>query len=221
MRTFLIPGFGEEPDIFDQIAPSLPGPQVFLRNIELMGSGTREHYDVKQHAEELVKAHQISAEDLLIGHSMGGWIAYAVKQLTGCRIVQIGSWTDQGKVVRRIENLRLVYWLVRNGLYFNGFNKWLFTQRGYQGLPSEETFASVFQNLIGSPIGYTINQLKVILTPIRFEDPVAPDLRIHALKDRVILPPDDPFEEVPGDHFSLVTHPEEVLKPIKDVVGVF
>jgi hypothetical protein len=217
MRTFFIPGFGEEPDIFEALAPGLPGPQVGICNHDLMGSAHRASYDVKQHAAALIAAHQITVEDLLIGHSMGGWIAYAVKQQVGCRIVQLGSWTDQAKVMRPVDNQEVVHWMVRNGLYFNWFNQVVFTWRGYRGLPSAPIFARIFQHLRDSPQEYVVNQLRVILTPVEFDAPQAPDLRLHAWKDRVIAPPDEPFVVVPGDHFSLATHPDAVLGAMKGV----
>jgi hypothetical protein len=41
MRLFFIPGFGEAPAIFDQIAPHLPGEKVFVDNWQLVGDRPR------------------------------------------------------------------------------------------------------------------------------------------------------------------------------------
>jgi hypothetical protein len=41
-----------------------------------------------------------------------------------------------------------------------------------------------------------------------------PDLRIHARKDTVIRYPKEPFHEISGDHFTLITNPNEVIEPI-------
>jgi hypothetical protein len=46
-----------------------------------------------------------------------------------------------------------------------------------------------------------------------------PDLRIHARADTIIRYPDEPALEVPGDHFSLHTHPREVYEPIRDFLA--
>jgi hypothetical protein len=43
--------------------------------------------------------------------------------------------------------------------------------------------------------------------------------RIHARADAVVKIPDEPFHEVPGDHFSLYTYPEEVYRPIVEFLG--
>lgn len=219
MRTFLLPGFGEEPWIFDQIAPQVGGEWIRISHRDLMGDAQRTGYDVQQYAQALVEAHGITRDDRLIGHSMGGWIAYAVKQLTGSPIVQIGSWTDPDKVVLLVKDPPKVYWLVRHGLYLNRLNKWYFGWRSYRGRPSRVVFERVFQHLIDSPQGYVLNQLQVILTPVRWSAPQAPDLRIHALADTIVRPPDEPFAEVPGDHFCLATEAEAVSTAIAGVLS--
>lgn len=48
---------------------------------------------------------------------------------------------------------------------------------------------------------------------------VQPDLRIHARPDNIVGSPDETFVEVPGDHFSLVFHPELVAAPIRTLLG--
>jgi pimeloyl-ACP methyl ester carboxylesterase len=219
MRTFFLPGFGEEPWIFDQIAPQIGGQHVFIRHRDLMGDRLREAYDVQQYAQALIETHHITPQDRLIGHSMGGWIAYSVKQLTGSPIVQIGSWTDPDKVVLLVKEPNTVYWLVRNGLYLNHFNKWYFSWRSYRGQPSRRVFEPVFQHLIDSPPGYVLNQLQVILTPVQWASPQAPDLRIHAQADTIVRPPDEPFAEVPGDHFCLVTEAEPIAAAVSRVLA--
>lgn len=218
MRTFFLPGFGEEPWIFDQIAPQVAGESVFISHRDLMGEELRPHYDVQQYARTLIETHSITRQDRLIGHSMGGWIAYAVKQITSSPIVQIGSWTDQGKLVLLVKEPKTVYWLVRNGLYFNRLNQWYFGWRSYRGRPSRPVFERVFQHLIDSPTGYVLNQLQVILTPVQWETSEDPDLRIHALADTIVRPPDEPFTEVPGDHFCLVTEAPLVKRAMAGVL---
>ena len=45
-----------------------------------------------------------------------------------------------------------------------------------------------------------------------------PELRIHSLADNVVLPPDEPFVEIPGDHFAHYYYPELVAAAIGQVV---
>jgi hypothetical protein len=58
-----------------------------------------------------------------------------------------------------------------------------------------------------------VKQLKAILNRVQ-EVMVTPELRIHAISDDIVKPPDQPFVKVPGDHFTLYTYPETVYQPI-------
>lgn len=213
-RLIFIPGFGENETIFAKIHPSLPGEKVFLNKWELLANHPRPRLTVLQFAQELVRQFGITREDVLIGHSTGGWIAYHLKHLVQCPIVQIASWTDGRKVVQPIANRQVIYWFVRRGLYFNPLVKHLLIWRNYCNKPSRQIFSQVFDDLIKGDKDNVVNQLRLIYNPVREAISVAPDLRIHARADSIISYPDQPFHEVPGDHFSLYTHPEQVWRPI-------
>ncbi|SOD97422.1 alpha/beta fold hydrolase [Spirosoma fluviale] len=216
MRLIFIPGFGEGPTIFEHIAPSLPGNKLFINNLDLLGVDYSPTRTVTQYAEQLIEHHNINRQDVLIGHSMGGWVAYAIKQLTGCAIVQIASWTDPEKVRSPVKDLVVLEWLVRKNLYLNGTTKKLILWLGYRDKPSAQVMNDVFQNLINSPKGYIMNQLGIILNPANPQTPAQPDLRIHARNDSIVGFPDQQTQFVPGDHFSLVTHPGDVSALLND-----
>ncbi len=220
MRLIFIPGFGETPRIFDRITPFLPGEKLFVDNRELLGSKPMFNITALQYAQLLLEKHQISQTDVVIGHSMGGWVAHAIKHLTGCSIVQIASWTDPEKVILPIKNPDVVYWLVRNGLYLNRFNKQIFSWLNYRNKPSAQIFNEVFQELIDSPHDYVINQLRVILNPINVAITSQPEVRIHSGNDSIIRFPDQSAVRVSGDHFNLVIHPEEVIAPIQTFLTI-
>jgi pimeloyl-ACP methyl ester carboxylesterase len=216
MRLFFIPGFGETPSIFDQIAPHLPGKKIFVNNwqLQLIGDRPRPDLTALSYARELTERFSITAGDVVIGHSMGGWIGLHLKHLTGCAVVQIGSWSAPAKVVRPVSNLNLVYWAVRRGLYFNRLVRRLLLRYNYRGKPSAGVFSEVLGNLIRGDKHNVINQLRIIYSPVPEGFTAQPDLRIHARADTIIRYPDEPALEVPGDHFSLHTHPREVYEPI-------
>src|SRR5580692_437907 len=107
MRIFYIHGFGENETIFSKISPFIPGEQIFLNVWELLGDAPRPGINVLNFAEELVKKYAITKNDLIIGHSMGGWIALHIKHLTGCPIVQIASWTDPGRIISPFKSAEL------------------------------------------------------------------------------------------------------------------
>jgi hypothetical protein len=214
MRIFFIHGFGEDESIFSHIAPHISGEHIFLNAWTLLGDAPRPTVNALEFAKEIVQKYAITPQDVVIGHSMGGWIAYHIKHVAGCPIVQIGAWTEADRVILPLPNTRIVFWAVRNGLFFNRFIKEIFTAIDYKNKPSEGIYRETFDRLIQGNKENAINQLRVVLAPVAEKIMVTPDLRIHARKDLVIRPPREPFHEVIGDHFTLITHPELVYEPI-------
>ena len=215
MRLIFIPGFGEDPSIFDQIHPHIPGEKVFVHNWDLIGyKKPRPELTVYEYAKEVVEKYGITAQDVVIGHSMGGWIAWHIKQLVHCPIVQIASWTNPDRVVRPISNLKFVYWSIKRGLYFNPLIKYLLIRRSYRDKPSKGIFSAIFDRLRRGDKDNVVNQLRIVFSPAHDASAEKPDLRIHARRDTIIRFPKEPCHEVPGDHFTLHTHPEEVYQPI-------
>jgi len=144
MRLIFIHGFGENEGIFDKIAPALDGEKVFVNIWSILGNAPREGLNVVDFAQELINRFHIQSTDVIIGHSMGGWIAYHIKQHIGCRIVQIGSWTRFNRVISPIRKGSTIYWLVRKDLYINRFQKWLFSWLKYRKAPSRAIFEATF-----------------------------------------------------------------------------
>jgi Alpha/beta hydrolase family len=214
MRLIFIHGFGENESIFSKIAPELGGQQVFINVWKALGNEERPNLNVIDFSQELVNKFLITPADVVIGHSMGGWIAHHIKHHVGCRIVQIGSWTHFDRLISPIKNGKIIYWLVRNGLYINRFQKWLFVRLNYRNAPSRSIFENTFEDLIQGNKTNVISQLKLMFEPVP-HIATEPELRIHAHKDMVIKYPREVFYEVSGDHFTLYTQPEEVIKPIR------
>ncbi len=211
-RIIFIHGFGENESIFRHIAPKIGGQQLFINVWSVLGNDRQDNINVLDFSKALVNRFQINKDDVVIGHSMGGWIAYHIKYHVGCRIIQIASWTHFDRVISPIKSANTIAWLVRNGLYINKFQKWLFGM-AYNGKPSKAIFLETFDDLINGNRECAVSQLRLIFNPILGID-VIPDLRIHAKADTVIKYPREPFHEVPGDHFTLITDPETVYTPI-------
>lgn len=215
MRLIFIPGFGEDPFIFDRIQAELPGDKLFLSLWDLLPDRPVRALNVSTFAQELVERYHITRTDLLIGHSTGGWVALHVKQLVGCPIIQLASWTDGRKVVAPIPNRHLVYFAAGSGMYLNRSVMQYLVKNYYHDKPSLPVFERVFGRLISGSRACAVNQLRLIFNPPTAPVSVTPDLRIHARADRIIRFPDGPVYEVPGDHFSLYTYPDEVLAGIR------
>ena len=212
MRIIFIHGLGENEGIFKNIAPAIGHEQLLLNVWDILGNEKQKGLNVLNFSQKLIEKYSITSNDWVIGHSMGGWIAYHIKHYTGCRIIQIASCTNFDRIVSPIRSGKPIYWLVKKRLYLNNFQKWFFGKT-YKGLPSKQIFDETFDALINGNRECIVSQLKLIFEPV-LKISLEPDLRIHALKDPIVKAPKEPFHEVPGDHFSLITHPEQVIKPI-------
>ncbi|WP_420319014.1 alpha/beta fold hydrolase [Ekhidna sp.] len=217
MRLVFIHGFGETKAVFDHIADQLPGEHVFVDLWQSLGEGKRPNLNVIDFCKELIKRHDIRESDIVIGHSLGGKISHHIKHLQNNRIIQIASWTDQQKVNFPVKSEKLLLWLARNGFLFNKASK-KFLLKSYNRPETLPYYEEAFDRLIEAHKHCSVNQLRLLLAPISKEIVLKPDLRIHAKRDNIIRYPNESFVEVPGDHFCLLTHPEEVSDAIKSIL---
>ncbi len=213
MRTIFITGFGEDEFIFDRIRERLPGEHLVLSLWKELPERPGPGINVKDFAEGLIARYHISPADLVIGHSAGGWVALFIKQAAGCTIIQLASWTDLGKIITPTHNRFLIYFAANTGLYLNRFFLRRSLRKFYEGKPSSDLFKKIFLRLMTGNRANAVNQLRLIFNPVP-PATVSPDLRIHARGDHVVRFPDGPVTEVPGDHFSVSTYPEEVVAAI-------
>lgn len=215
MRLIFIPGFAEDESIFSKITPLITGDKLVLNSWKLLGNERRDDFNVLKFAQEFIATYNITGQDVLIGHSMGGWIAYHVKHLIGCRIIHIASLTNTDRIKPPVFNNGFAYWLIRKRVAFNSFTIRIASLFNlYHHSYSKEIFMYLANGLIKGNAENIVNQLKVILNPVDAVITVQPDLRIHAKEDTILKPPVEPYYRVNGDHFMLYTHPEEVAKPI-------
>jgi len=215
LRLIYIHGYVEDPTIFDKLSPLLPTELVLMLNLQdefARWNPADQTVNVSTLAGYLAQTHQIGADDVVVGHSMGGWIAANLKAQTGCGAVLISSYTDQRKLITFTRNVRVVQWLVRLGVVQSGW----FTNMTLRQYPFDESRAlhkSLIGNMLRQPRRFVYQQLRVLMAP--YPTPHAtPDLRIHTLTDSVLRFPDEPCHETPGDHFNLVFYPEAVATPI-------
>ncbi|WP_460976692.1 alpha/beta fold hydrolase [Spirosoma knui] len=219
LRIFLIHGYLEDPTIFDTLVPLLP-PADYVR-LNLADEFTRWQptvpVTVQSLAHYLVGQYAITADDVVIGHSMGGWTAIHIKQLTGATAVQVASWTDQRKILFPVHNLNVLKFLARTGLTQSAWMTKLLDKQ-YPFEESAELYTQLARNATHMSKLYVWQQIQTLFAKIPALT-VKPDLRIHARPDNIIAPPDERFIEVPGDHFSLVFHAELVAEPIRTLLA--
>ncbi|MCY7358627.1 MAG: alpha/beta hydrolase [Rudanella sp.] len=218
MRLILIHGYVEAPGIFDNLAPLLL-PATLL-SIDLKDEFARwqpqGRTDARQLARYLTDYYEITAEDVLIGHSMGGWVAINIKELTGAITIQLASFTDQKKINFPVRNLRVLRWMLSSGLTQS---TWLrnYFKKLYPFPESKELYCQLVDNGRHMSRLYIYQQQMTLFAPVP-PLTVQPDLRIHARRDNVVHYPGGECVEVPGDHFSLHYHPELVAASIRGVL---
>lgn len=214
-RLILIPGYAEDPTIFDTLRPLLPPANVLIISIEAEFGRwpAKTPVNARALAVFLVNQHTITAEDTIIGHSMGGWIAIHIKAVTGARVVQIASFTDQRKVVSPVYHAGTLRFLANRGLLQTKFAVDL-VKKLYPFAESKALNFRLLDRLRTLRRAYIAWQLSVLFAPVP-PLTVSPDLRIHAIADNIVRPPDEPYTVVPGDHFCLVFHAVAVADAIQ------
>ena len=218
-RIFLIHGYVEDPTIFDKLVLLLP-PANYVR-IDLADEFLRWHptgpINVRLLAQYLTDHYKITADDLVIGHSMGGWTAINIKQVSGAAAIQLASFTNQKKILLPTDNLTVLKLLLNSGTtqsrMLNNFFK-----KKYPFDESRELYNRLVDGSMRMTRQYLWQQLRTLFARVP-PLTVQPDLRIHARHDNIVGSPDETFVEVPGDHFSLVCHPELVAVPIRKLLG--
>ncbi|XWW47346.1 alpha/beta fold hydrolase [Fibrella sp. USSR17] len=214
-RLLYIHGYVENPTIFDKLSPLLPAESVVKLNLQddfARWNPVDSTVNVSTLAAYLAHTYQIGADDIVIGHSMGGWIAANLKAQTGSKAVLISSYTDVKKVVAFSRNVKLLRLLVYAGLVQS---RWL-TNYALKRYPFDESrllHKMLVGNMVSLPRRYIYQQLRVLLAPHAIL-PATPDLRIHTRPDNILRVPTESYIETPGDHFNLVFHPETVAAPI-------
>lgn len=218
-RFILIHGNVDVPASFDSLLPLLPpGPQ---RCIDLEHTfnawETDRHVNVVEVARALARTYAIGPDDVLIGHSMGGWIVAHLKAQTGAQAIQLSSWTNPRKINAPIRNLKVLKAVVDSGLFQHRLvisaAKTL-----YPFQASRERAHTTLDRLERMNPAYLFWQYQVIFAPA---PPLTtlPDLRIHAHRDPVIRVPDEPFIAVPGDHVPHRVYPAAVAAAICTFMG--
>ncbi len=219
MRVFLIHGYVEDPTIFDELVPLLP-PAEYVR-IHLADEFARWQptgpLNVRLLAQYLAKRYRITATDVVIGHSMGGWVAVNVKEVTGAVAIQIGSWTNQKKILFPTDNLTVIKFLVASGFTQSRVLVNYFKKR-YRFEESRALYNRLVDGMRHMSRPYLWQQQQTLFAKVP-PLTVQPDLRIHARRDNVVRYPDEPYVDVPGDHFCLVCHAEAVAAPICALVA--
>lgn len=215
-RVFLIHGYVEDPTIFDALVPLLP-PADYVR-LDLADAFVRWQpagfVTARTLAQYLTDYHTITAADTIIGHSMGGWVAINIREVSGAKAIQLASWTDQKRINFPTANLTVLKFLLDTGITQSRMLTDFF-QKQYPFNESRELHTHLVNGMRTMPRLYLWQQLQTLFAEVP-PLTVLPNARIHARADNIVLPPREPFIEVPGDHFSLVCHAQAVADALSN-----
>lgn len=211
-RIFLLPGFGEDHRAFRNLNPFLRDKfnlihvdyRPVLRRINML------EIDTLAFAQSLIDYYRIDADDWLIGHSMGGFFGYNISASQGNPTAMLGAFSDTSKIVRMTHNKAVNYSVVATGLLKTPAMKYYIAKRGHKNAYLEEML-DVQENFKSFSNADMVKMLTMSYSekpPPALREP----LRIHAIDDTVVRPPDEAFHEVEGGHFSLIFHPEQVYE---------
>lgn len=219
MKILFIHGFVEDHTIFNEVRKTIiQGEQIAIDLEKVLASwhNAPEDLNVQKMASYLIEKYQITAQDCVIGHSMGGWIASYMKEECGCKAILLASLTDQKKLITPLTNLTLIKYLIKFGI-FQSSTMDSFLKKGYKFQESKKLYDGLIDGLIKMDKKILYQQSQILFVkpkPLT----TTPELRVHARKDNIVCFPDEEFIEVSGDHFSLIYHTKQVVNAIQKVL---
>lgn len=219
MKLLFIHGFVEDHTIFNEVRKTITqGEQIAidLEKVLAEWQDAPEDLDVQKMAFYLIKKYEITAQDCVIGHSMGGWIAAYMKEECGCKAILLASFTDQKKLITPLTNPTLIKYLIKFGIFQSSFME-SFLKKDYKFQESKQLFDGLIAGLIKLNKKILYQQFQILFMKVKSLT-IKPELRVHARKDNIVKYPDEQFVEVLGDHFSLIYHTEQVVRAIQSVL---
>ena len=195
-----MPGFGEDSFCFDEIVP-------YLNDFELKIVDYRPTLDkfifpfisLRTFTKQLVADNNILKEDKIIGHSMGGYFAFSVRELTGAQICMIAAFSGPQKLYH----------------FFPTFPRSTQLKSFLLNKIKDEKIKKVQEAVMENFKTFSNLQLAKMME-MNYEKKIISSypnpLRIHDVNDKVIKAPDEPFTSISGGHFCLNLYPKETIE---------
>lgn len=178
-RLIFIHGNLDVPASFTPLLPLLPPvPTLCIDMIDtFQGWPAGLPVDVVEVAKRVARQYSVGPDDVVLGHSMGGWIAAHLKAQTGADTILLNSWTDPRKVNAPIQNLTWLKRLVYSRFYQR---RWLIRlAKTFYPIPSSRPrIRAALDRLATIDPDYMFWQYQLIFTPVATPAP-QPNLRIH------------------------------------------
>ena len=200
-RVLLLHGFGDDERSFEVLAPLLESTlePKYVDYYTLCDDLPLGQVTAASYAERIIEKHNITTDDILLGHSMGGYIAHAIRQQIEVPVISIGSFTQPQKV--RYPFMQ--FWLIRVAIFLGFFSKWLLVIGGWLKYRNAEgkVEATISAEVLSAQTRHTLYRL---LRTFFIDPPAAgppPQLAFHGIKDDVVAPPDYLHLALAGNHF--------------------
>lgn len=218
-NIFLLPGFGEDAYAFNQLKP-------FLKNYNLIDVDYRQTLNqfnfpfitVRNFAKQLIKNYNIQPDDKLIGHSMGGYFSFQIRELQSNEICMIASFNDPSKVIHIIPEFTRFTQIAA----FTGLIKLPQVKKYLLDKIKDARIKEVQAHTMDNFKNFTNLQLALMIEmnyAPKIHSKKTNPLRIHDLKDRVVAPPDEHYIQINGGHFNLNLEPERVIDAMQDFLN--
>lgn len=214
-RLFLIPGFGEDQQAFRQLAPYLADFElIYVDHRPVLDKILLFKMSSRRYAKHIAQHYGIRENDKIIGHSMGGYLAFQMREMFGNEICMIGAFSDPAKIIHLVPNLPLMTPIITA----SGFTKTEmarnYLQKKVAGKQIEQPLLEVLDNF-KTFSNEQLFKLSLLTLEKKRESKLPNPLRIHAKDDSTIRYPYEPYEEVKGGHFCLNLYPEQVYQKMQ------
>lgn len=217
-RLFLLPGFGEDTFCFNELIPYINQHKYKILHVDyrpVLDKFIFPMISVQQFARQLIKIYGIRKEDKLLGHSMGGYFSFQIRELIETEICMIASFHDTKKVLHMVPQFPRITLFAA----LTGFVKTRFLKNYLLAKIKDDRYKEIQSKIMDNFDTFTDNELALMIEmnyQNKIESALPNPLRIHDRADRVIAAPDEFYHQVKGGHFCLNLYPEETYAFMKE-----
>ena len=217
-RLFLLPGFGEDTFCFNELIPFINQHKYEIIHVDyrpVLDKFIFPVITVQQFARQLIRIYGIRNGDKLLGHSMGGYFSFQIRELIDTDICMIGSFNDPQKVIHMLPQFPRITLLAA----LTGLVKKKFLKNYLLAKIKDERYREIQSKIMDNFDNFTDNELALMIEmnyQQKINSSLPNPLRIHDKADRIITTPDEPYVQIGGGHFCLNLYPEETYAAMKD-----
>ena len=212
-KIYFLPGFGEDSFVFDNLKKYFSNYQIIDVNYRAsLDKISFAAIDVRLLCKQLILEYGITKDDILIGHSMGGYFSFVIREIIFCQIVMLASFSNPNKIVRLVRKQWVNVAMAKMSLLRKTFFQNLLLKAS-KGKYFEQEVEKVIRNLSNFSTAQISKMMKLSFgkpVPSVLENP----LRIHAKNDVIVRPPDEPYEPCSLGHFCLILETEVIANII-------